>query len=76
MSDPKIEQITFTENESKAFTKFLNFVAKSAKFEFNTTDAFEYTKAYVECLKIEKMIHDHIFEVKKITHISDKKDSK
>jgi len=67
--DP-IEQLTFTEKESEAFTKFLNYVAKSAKFEFNTKEAFEYSNVYVACLGLEKKINDHVFEIKKVVHNS------
>jgi len=68
MSKENIEQLTFTEKEAGCLTKFLNYVAKSAKFNFDTKEAFDYSNVYVECLKLEKKIHNHILEIKRVVH--------
>ena len=61
------EQLTFSEEESKKFDDFLNYIAEKSKFEFTTKDAFAFTNLYSETVKLSKKIKNHIFELKKVT---------
>jgi len=57
----------FNDEDKKKFIDFLNFVAKSAKFEMNTQDAIEYVKllGHMQSSILPK-IDANILEVKRV----------
>lgn len=68
----------FNEDDKKKFVEFLNMVAKSAQFSFNTTELVNYFKLLQHMqVQILPKINENILEVKKVVEPiqEDKKDN-
>jgi hypothetical protein len=60
-------EMKFTEEDKKKVISFLNIIAKSAKFEFDTQQVIEYFKLLSHMQQtILPKIEDNILEVKRI----------
>ena len=64
---PKMNQLTFTEQEHKDILSLVNYYAKNAVFkEIGTREAGEFMKLYARGLGVIKKIENHILELKAI----------
>ena len=63
-----MNRLNFNEDDKQKLIDFLNMVAKSAKFEFNTTDIITYFKllSHMQSSILPKL-EANILEIKKIT---------
>jgi hypothetical protein len=60
-------EMKFTEEDKKKVINFLNMVAKSAKFEFDTQQVIEYFKLLSHMQQtILPKIEDNILEIKRV----------
>ena len=60
-------EMKFTEEDKKKVINFLNMIAKSAKFEFDTQQVIEYFKLLSHMQQtILPKIEDNILEVKRV----------
>lgn len=62
----------FTEQDKEKFVRFLNMIAKSAQFNFNTNEVIEYFKllSHMQQQLLVK-IDSHILEVKRVVEPED-----
>lgn len=58
------QQLTFTEAEVREVADFVNFVFKHARWDFESKEAFDFTKLYQKMAQHVKKCEDHIFEHK------------